>query len=46
MTPTPLDLGVIDLKPGSHTARTSACLHELSETGTEDLIRLEVMLAA
>ena len=45
MTPTPLDLEVMGLKPGSHAARTGACLHLLSETGTEDLIRnLEVLL--
>ena len=44
MTPTPLDLEVMGLKPGSHAACTGACLHLLSETGTEDLIRLEVLL--
>ena len=44
MTPTHLDLEVMGLKPGSHVARTGACLHLLSETGTKDLIRLEVLL--
>ena len=27
MTPTPLDLEVVGLKPGSHVVRTSVCLH-------------------